>query len=93
MLAICALHNCLRTRTLARRVYSPPGSVDYHDPDTGTVVRGEWRKETDPCWTTLQRGRQNASTTHAREVRDTFTTYFNSADGAVEWQDRMVQFD
>ncbi len=45
VLACCTLHNYLRSKNTSRNVYTPPGSFDNENTDTGSVTPGTWRQE------------------------------------------------
>ena len=77
VLASCALHNYLRTKSAL--AYTPTGSVDSESAD-GTMHAGEWRKET----SLISIGWQGTNTYSkgAKEFRDKLCEYFNN-DGQV----------
>lgn len=84
VLAICALHNYLMTRSTRYAT-----SNDFDIERNGEVIEGEWRSEI---------GRQGqlqsitGNSTHGRptnnalEIREHFKNYFVSAHGEVNWQ-------
>jgi hypothetical protein len=84
MMACICLHNLMQMRypTAQNDV------VDHEDP-LHNVIPGRWRA--DPQLHDMeQRLRGNTNTLDARRQRIHLKDYYNSADGAVEWQDRMV---
>lgn len=48
VLACIHLHNFLRRNNVARSLYTPPGTFDSLDSDTGDLIPGERRKEQPP---------------------------------------------
>ena len=83
-LATCALHNYLRTNSMAR--YMNTGSIDREN-DDGTITPGDWR-----FGETMRPLSQQGSNTYcrgAKEVRDEYCKYFNE-EGRVSWQDKLV---
>ena len=88
VLATCALHNFLRTKSSARVIYTPPGSLD-HECDH-EVVDGDWRDQPAPAGVVnlaQQVGNRVASGTKA--IQEEFTEYFNN-EGDVPWQWRLA---
>lgn len=83
VLACCCLHNILRDHTVGYLT----GNVDEEDKDHN-LIPAPWRRNKQ-----LLDGRgdgaRNTASQQGKGVRDYLTTYF-SAEGAVEWQDRMV---
>ncbi|XP_050309171.1 uncharacterized protein LOC126745385 [Anthonomus grandis grandis] len=46
LVAACVyLHNFLSSSLYSRKSYSPPGTFDSEDKDTGKIIPGSWRKE------------------------------------------------
>ena len=85
VLACCALHNYLRTKTASNSKYSPPGTFDEESPTTHEVIPGQWRTEiNEPLPGVVQQG-SNRAPFDAREIRDELCDFFNS-DGQVSWQ-------
>lgn len=86
VLAICALHIFLMTRTASRYVTD----CDFDRDNNGLITPGNWRSELgtqhmQPIQSTINgRVSQNAQT-----IREEFKNYFTSA-GEVEWQYRMI---
>lgn len=94
--AICVLHNYLQLqddeRPAGQRLYCPPGYVDTHNLD-GSIIPGQWRSDNDGN-AFLQRPLttvpSNRYSTAAANVRQSFTSYFVSNEGAVSWQNKAV---
>jgi hypothetical protein len=91
ILASCALHNYLRNRCSSRQTYTPPGFVDTENETTHNVTPGDWRAECDLSnfLPFVQQGSNTYSKT-SKDIRDEFCAYFNSASGAVSWQNAMI---
>lgn len=80
VLAACALHNFLRSKTSSRKVFMPDGSIDSDN------TLGDWRHEKQcECFERLTLQGGNRYTGEGRSVRDEFCDYFNS-NGQVPWQ-------
>ena len=88
--ACCALHNFLRTKTMSQQKYSPAGTFDREDRETGAVTPGQWRQE-QQCQSLQPIGLQagNRSTNDAREIHDELCDFFNT-NGQVPWQWEMI---
>ena len=87
-MACCALHIFLRSRT---DVYMPPGSVDKEDPVTHVIQPGEWHRG--PLSTGLVPLARQGSNTYskmAKDLRDQICDYFNTKEGEVSWQEKMI---
>ncbi|KAJ8926158.1 hypothetical protein NQ314_021501 [Rhamnusium bicolor] len=72
----------------SKNVYTPPGTFDSEDKDTGTIIEGSWRRE--PASNSLisyRRVARNASR-EAKEVRQEFTEFFATPMGMVPWQNQ-----
>ena len=85
--ACVGLHNYLMEDRFADdNTYCLPGFVD--SPHSGD----EWRKEIpgDNGFIPLTRTGSNNYTRDAKRVRNLFSAYFNSSDGAVPWQNEMI---
>lgn len=91
ILACCVLHNYLRQHPTARAVYSPTGTADSEDTDSGELRSGSWRAEGDvTCMRGVGQQGSNMSSYSSRDLRDVLHDYVNNA-GRVPWQDRMIQ--
>lgn len=85
--ACICLHNYLRKNKNTRLTYTPPGTFDSEDKDTGQIIFGAWRNE-------IQNGTPfraldkiaRKSTNAAKDVRQEFAEYFMSPEGKVSWQ-------
>lgn len=91
VLACCTLHNFLRTKITANAIYTPPAYMDQENPLTGEIQPGEWRNG--PCpqgLVPIERPARGRAPTEAKDARDFLCEYFNSADGAVLWQWKMI---
>ena len=85
VLACCALHNFLRTRSPQN--YTPPESKDRENTSECTLELGE---RCDPeLLHDLQRGTRGQILNNAIVVRDQFKEYFNN-EGSVPWQDKCI---
>ena len=80
VLASCALHNLLRSKTSSRKIYTPEGMFD-NDDDLGKLRTAS----RDNCFVNFIQQGGNRNNTDARAVRDEFCDYFNT-NGQVEWQ-------
>ena len=63
-------------------------SADIEDPQTLEVTAGQWREGSQMTPLSQMSGR-NVSR-NAKAVREHLKDYYNSAAGAVHWQERMV---
>ncbi|XP_050506192.1 uncharacterized protein LOC126884296 [Diabrotica virgifera virgifera] len=90
VVAACVyLHNFLRSSLHSRKSYSPPGTFDSEDKDTGERIPGSWRNEiNNNMFASLQKQARN-STLEAKQVRDEFAQYFMSPEGMVPWQNNF----
>ena len=84
VVACCCLHNILRIEN----PQAVQGWVDEEDEDHN-VIAGKWRQ-----FGNLNDGQgdnaRNTGTKDAKTVRDYLKDYYSSPDGAVEWQDRII---
>lgn len=85
--AFCALHNYLRITSSNN--YTPRGSLDEEDIDSGQIRLGSWRNESNITLSPLETVGGNHSSRLAREKRDRICQYFMN-EGAVPWQERMI---
>ena len=85
VLTTLALHNMLRASSESRNVYSPFSLADSIGID-GSMVDGEWRRESEAGMFSLQpKSTGSNSPLSAKQVRDNFKDYF-VGEGAIEWQ-------
>ena len=91
VLAACALHNFLRSKSSASAIYMPDGSVDREDAQTHTVMEGDWRNDPSPNHNFVHLSVQggNRSGADLRGIRDEFCEYFNT-NGQVPWQWELI---
>ena len=88
-MASCVLHNFLREKSPL--LYTPPGSFDTENNETGEIKDGEWRTDgTYGRMKPINVSGRNRYANSAKEVRENFCTYFNSDIGSVSWQDNFV---
>ena len=85
-LASCVLHNFLRDKNPSR--YTPPGSLDAENIESGTINEGQWRSENEGMRSIGNTGSNNYRV-DAKLVRDELCNYFNTT-GAVPWQNKFV---
>lgn len=88
VLTCISLHNFLRRDAKSVRTYTPPGTFDIEDLETGAITPGFWRLEDERTLLDLQRIPRNASQ-EAKEIRKEFGKYFIS-EGKVPWQDEFA---
>lgn len=90
VLACVYLHNFLRRNSDAQSIYTPPGSFDSFDADTGDLIPGEWRKEGLPKNSLLpiqRKGRKTPS--NAKDIRNELASYFSTASGQISTQSKF----
>ncbi|KAJ8945478.1 hypothetical protein NQ314_009230 [Rhamnusium bicolor] len=80
--ACCALHNWMRITSSNN--YTPSGSLDEEDIDSGRVMQGSWRDEINKTLPSIGTVGSNHSSNLAREKRDRICRYFNG-EGALPW--------
>ncbi|XP_018398799.1 PREDICTED: putative nuclease HARBI1 [Cyphomyrmex costatus] len=78
VLAICCLHNMLRSHSVGRMMYTPPGYIDKEDERTGQLQYGEWRNEQGQGLLNLQHQGGNRHASAAIAMRETLCEYFNT---------------
>lgn len=76
-----------------RSSYCPAGFADHYD-DDGHLIEGNWRKNTQSM-THLDRRplRKVRPSESAKNIRELFKTFFNSANGSLPWQRKAVFLD
>ena len=84
VLACCCLHNILRNNSPGYL----KGLVDEEDEDHN-LIPAPWR-DTDELIGGERIRARNTGSTEAKDVREYLKVHFNSPEGAVEWQDRMI---
>jgi len=89
ILACCCLHNMLRTEVVGRHMYTPPAFIDEEDELMYRFQPGEWRQEPVLGIVNLRNQGGNRHANAALQLRDEWCDYFN-AEGAVPWQDHMI---
>ena len=72
VLACCTLHNYLRSKTCSRLMYSPPGTFDEENRNTGIFSDGSWREQGPVTF----RGITPQSYNSQRQMQETFETSF-----------------
>ena len=90
ILASCALHNFLCQKSPS--VYTPDGFID-HETTAGsehTFVPGLWRERNTSAFLSLEPQPARMHVRNAKDVQRELLKYFNSTDGAVPWQWRLV---
>ncbi|XP_050501502.1 uncharacterized protein LOC114342461 [Diabrotica virgifera virgifera] len=81
------LHNYLRRNTESKNTYTPPGSFDVEDIDSGTIRNGSWRNESQPTASMLPlKPVARKSLQEAQNIRNEYCEYFISDQGQVPWQ-------
>lgn len=86
VLACCCLHNYLIGES--KNSYCPTNFADHLD-NRGNFVSGQWRR--DNCETVSLRTRpETRLNSEAKKNRDHLKNYFNSPEGAVDWQNAAI---
>lgn len=87
-MACVYLHNYLRKSKTSKSSYSPSGTFDIEDTDTGTVTPGRWRTNEGELtsFLPLTKTTRKASMT-AQEIRNEMSDFFLTTSGKVSWQD------
>lgn len=81
------LHNYLRGCSKSRSAYTPTGTFDSEDKDTGEIIPGSWRDEVnrESIFTCLNKtGRK--SSIEVQNIRNEYASYFTTPLGSVPWQ-------
>ncbi|XP_077277014.1 uncharacterized protein LOC143905464 isoform X2 [Temnothorax americanus] len=89
VLAICCLHNMLRSHSVGRIMYTPPGYIDMENEMTGQFQYGDWRRAQGQGLIQLQHQGSNRHASAALQMRETLCEYFNNV-GRVPWQDEAI---
>lgn len=84
VLACISLHNFLRRDALGKRTYTPAGTFDSEDLETGIITPGSWRSETEGL-VELKRNPMKPSN-DAKKIRQQLGQFFISEEGKVPWQ-------
>lgn len=90
ILAICCLHNMLRSQSVGRAMYTPPSFLDEEDEMCGEIHHGDWRVENVRGMINFVHQGGNRHANQAIALRDRWCLYFNTT-GAVPWQEKMIQ--
>ncbi|KAK3928051.1 Chemotaxis protein CheA [Frankliniella fusca] len=89
VLAVCCLHNWLRSDVVGRSMNTPPNFVDSEGVYAGRVNMGEWHDGNNAGLARLVHQGGNRHAESALDLRNRWCEYFNGP-GAVPWQDRMM---
>ena len=81
VLAIVHLHNFLRRNVSSIRSYTPPGTFDREDIETGEIIPGTWRTEVLDSDKLKLKSIPRKSPENAKEIRNEFAKYFVSDQG------------
>nr|CAI5848642.1 unnamed protein product [Callosobruchus analis] len=86
------LHNFLRRHAVSRKRYSPSGTFDIENVDTGEIAPGSWRRDTagDTGMISLKKVPRKAGN-DAKLIREEFMNYFMSPEGSVSWQESFAK--
>lgn len=81
------LHNNLRKNKKSRATYTPPGTFDSEDKDSGNIISGAWRNEmqSDTPFHNSDRTARKSSNA-AKDVRQEFAQFFMTPEGKISWQ-------
>lgn len=81
------LHNFLRRSSTSRGSYTPTGTFDSEDKDTGEIIPGAWRREvgSKENFASIKTKPSNSSQ-EAQHVRNELADYFMTPEGQVPWQ-------
>nr|CAI5865359.1 unnamed protein product [Callosobruchus analis] len=85
------LHNFLRRHAVSRKRYSPSGTFDIENVDTGEITPGSWRRDTagDTGMISLKKVPRKAGN-DAKLIREEFMNYFMSPEDSVSWQESFA---
>ena len=82
--ACVCLHNFLRSRDSTKSIYTPPGSVDEEEMDTGRIIPGEWRQSHPPQgMIPFKPQAHGRSMGLAKNIRNELCSFYCSKEGAV----------
>ena len=81
VLACAAMHNYLRIHIGARAVYSPSGSSDCENTDTGEIQPGNWGNEQSKGWSSGSISQVAGQQDAVKDIRKILCGYFNSPTG------------
>lgn len=95
--AITCLHNFLQIRSNQQRDqkkqhYCPPNYVDRENLNTGEIINGEWRSDTNNSMQDVGQLTSNMYTREAAHIRDNLKNYFYTV-GSVPWQWTVCDVD
>lgn len=88
ILVCVTLHNYLRRNKSSADLYSPSGSFDAENIETGQIIPGQWRTVQAQALERLLVVPRRTPL-DARMIRDELSLYFISADGMVPWQNNV----
>nr|CAH7734666.1 unnamed protein product [Callosobruchus chinensis] len=85
------LHNFLRRHAVSKKRYSPPGTFDIENVDTGEITPGSLRRDSvgDTGMISLKKVPRKARN-DAKFIREEFVNYFMSPEGSVSWQESFA---
>lgn len=85
------IHNFLRRNAVAKKKYSPLGTFDIENVDTGEITPGIWRRDTagDTGIISFRKIPRKAGN-DAKVIREEFMNYFVSKEGSVSWQETFA---
>ncbi|XP_024870234.1 protein ANTAGONIST OF LIKE HETEROCHROMATIN PROTEIN 1-like [Temnothorax curvispinosus] len=89
IIAICCLHNMLRTDVIGRAMYTPSSYIDVENEEAGHLCPGDWRNEQARGLVNFRNQGGYRHANRALALREMWCEYFNGV-GAVPWQDRAV---
>ena len=80
------LHNWLRADASSQTVYCPASLTDRENPDTGEIITGSWRDNSERhSFLDLQPSTTRNYSNDARCMRENFTRWFTN-EGCLSWQ-------
>jgi hypothetical protein len=90
VLACIHLHNFVRRNIQSIRSYTPPGTFDRKDTDTGDIIPGAWRAELGEMGLLELQSVPRRSSENAMQVRNKLANYFVSDRGRAPWQGQFA---